>query len=778
MISVLNRKRIIYAFLIIWILSVNIWIYYYKQEASITSFEDKLNDDSNVFDTPKQSGEEVKSEEIINNLLVQLYQIQFGVKDLKKVKSHSTNYDEIFKNHEINGLLKKLNFQQRCDLYFNNLYIKDINWKLNPNKDFFLESRHSFEFESFRKEKTNQVKETIAKEKNIAKDDVKLDGEFENKIKNLYKEFWLKTMDSEQGMMDYVTHLKIFNKCYVTGDNTPQMVKTDKFIKNQQNFIDTTTTLQKFIKPFQYSSNELKSNLDSFTSCLDLERRLYPWLSFSYPVYQRWNGETLYSPPNMKKYIKHQEPFQPTNNDAHNGKGGSKFPNSKLTNNKNCFLNQFKNKMNSKGIVLSIGDAHVEDTVNFIHLLRALNNHYPIEIVYYDSLSEESKAKLVHAAQDQFSALPQLFNKVSQFFPDDYLDENDGGLPKQELWFVNAYSVIHDDFKHKFKGFSNKFIATMFNSFEEFILVDADTIPVQNMNFFFNLKGYKSKGAYFFKDRSAPEFRPLSDATFFKKLTPSIIDNLMFDIPLLTDHTFNLDFFQGMGHLMESGLVAIDRNLHFNSILMMIQLNFFKPVLQRVYGDKEIFWLGFAINGDEGYTFNKYYAASIGEETPTNDRLKPDGNPSISREVCGAHPGHINGEDGKSLAWFNSGFKFCGQYDKTDFKADFDKKQHLKHLKSIEEMKIFYQNPLVLKNAVIPPFKNKLETYCDNIVNEPNRGWVMQSYCNQYLWCAYSSIGGATREGTDNTQVGQFIEFDKRSTDLFAYYGDIWVGNE
>lgn len=93
-------------------------------------------------------------------------------------------------------------------------------------------------------------------------------------------------------------------------------------------------------------------------------------------------------------------------------------------------------------------------------------------------------------------------------------------------------------------------------------------------------------------------------------------------------------------------------------------------------------------------------------------------------------------------------------------------------------MKIFYQNPLVLKNAVIPPFKNKLETYCDNIVNEPNRGWVMQSYCNQYLWCAYSSIGGATREGTDNTQVGQFIEFDKRSTDLFAYYGDIWVGNE
>ena len=57
------------------------------------------------------------------------------------------------------------------------------------------------------------------------------------------------------------------------------------------------------------------------------------------------------------------------------------------------FLNRLKQKCNGRGLVLSISDLHVDVTVRLIHLLRALNNRYPIQIVYYDNLSKETKEK-------------------------------------------------------------------------------------------------------------------------------------------------------------------------------------------------------------------------------------------------------------------------------------------------------------------------------------------------------------------------------------------------
>ena len=43
-------------------------------------------------------------------------------------------------------------------------------------------------------------------------------------------------------------------------------------------------------------------------------------------------------------------------------------------------------------------------------------------------------------------------------------------------------------------------------------------------------------------------------------------------------------------------------------------------------GDKELFWLGFAINGDENYKFNNHFAAAIGQLTSNQynkDRRTP-----------------------------------------------------------------------------------------------------------------------------------------------------------
>ena len=53
-----------------------------------------------------------------------------------------------------------------------------------------------------------------------------------------------------------------------------------------------------------------------------------------------------------------------------------------------------------------------------------------------------------------------------------------------------------------------------------------------------------------------------------------------------------------------------------------------------------------------------------------------------------------------------------------------------------------------------------------------------RDYCYSYMWCAYSRIGGPTKDDTDNTQEGQVFKFEKKDTELLKFYGDVWVGME
>lgn len=775
-----KRKAIVFSILLLWIVIINLWIHNYKHQHAFKTVTGSIYDTVNNLSFNNNYDADNR-ENLLDDETIKYFMKTNDIKDVRSIDAHSTNYDLMLRNHGLNSILKDLPFNERCDLYFKNLFTTDMNWYVDPKKDFQLENRYEYSYDLFRNNKLNEVKEAYAKENGI---DAKLveDSAVEHRVKLRYDTFWKKTMQTEQMMTDYISHVRIFNKCYLTSDNQNEASEVKKLAAGQSKMVKSLSEndlIKDGKRKFKPTAKESLLNTDSFESCTDLESRIYKWLSFSFPIYERFTGEIVLTPPDLSKYVYHPEVFKPTNQKVRDARGKAGKIKSKLTNSKACFLQRFKNKMNGKGIVLSIGDKHVSDTVKLIHLLRALNNKFPIEIVYNGGISEASKSRIVTAARQRFIDLPGSFKKIAHHLPDDYFDDSDHGLPKQEVWFVNVQNVIHDHYKEKFDKFANKFLAALFNSFEEYILLDADTVMLQTPEYFFNLMGYKKRGAYFYKDRTAPEFRPLGDTKFFEKMTPSIIDHAMFNIPIVTSHTLDLSFFDGMGHFMESGLVVIDRNLHFNSILMMMQLNFMSPVTSRVYGDKEIFWLAFAINGDEGFEFNRYHAAAIGVETPMEDRVGLEGKPLKSKEICSAHPGHVNGEDGKTLLWFNSGFQFCGQSSDVDYEKEFKFHTRVKFLKTIDEMKIFYQNPIILKHAIVPPFKNKLETLCENTDGEPKEAWFMdKGYCNSYLWCSYSLIGGRTEDGGDNTQIGKFIEFDQKSIDLFSYYGDIWVGNE
>ncbi|EMG48001.1 Alpha-1,3-mannosyltransferase, putative, partial [Candida maltosa Xu316] len=430
-------------------------------------------------------------------------------------------------------------------------------------------------------------------------------------------------------------------------------------------------------------------------------------------------------------------------------------------------------------IVLSIANKHVEYTVQLIHLLRALDNRLPIQIVYYDDVSEESKMKIVTAAQEEYKTLPESFQKVSHFFDSSYLDKSRKGLRPQEVWFVNAYNAIHKSFRGKFSRFGNKLLATFFNSFEEFMLIDADTVMMQPPEFFFNLEGYKKTGSYFFKDRSVQR-RSINDGLYMEKMAPATIDSVMFDIPIMTNYTKNREFFKGLQHYMESGLVMLNKNIHLNSILMISQINFLRPIAGKVYGDKELFWLGFAINGDENYFFDSNFAAAIGQLTPPDDRLRDDGTRHHSQEICSPHPGHVSAEDNHTLLWINSGFRFCHQADEVNYEEEADKKTRLKFLTNAQAFRNYYYEPLRISHAIVPPLDEKLQAR-KNYRQEPERGWYWEKeYCRRYMWCAYSSIGGKQKESIkkDNTLEGLLISYSDNEVAMFNYLGDVWVGIE
>lgn len=714
-----------------------------------------------------ESIEQIADPKLTNDSTVQ-FLIQ-GTIDTRNADGHSTVYDYAINENSLDSILLNLDFHGRCDFYFKNLFKKDINWFVDPHKDLPSTDREVAEFSDFKND--IKWKKEFVKNGKLDVDPESILEEIDYLIyaKKKHLEMIEKSLKLQQIVIDYTSHVRIFNKCYVTQDDKIERKAVNKFIKKQKSTLKLNGLIatSKTLPPNKY--------LDSFAfdSCSEIESRIYPWMSASYPIFERFTGEIVMKPPNYKNYISeanHPEVFA----SAHRkkvGKGKAGFPKSPITNNKDCFLTRFKNNLNAKGIVLTIAEKHVDDAVRLIYMLRALDNYYPIQIVYFDKLSKESKNTLIIAARKSFKGVPSSFEKVKKYFSPEFLNENgvSPNFPKLELWFVNVYRSIHYSYRDKFQKFGNKMLASLFNSFEEYMLVDADTVPLKPIKYFFERPRYLDKGAFFYRDRTTTHFRSDDDGRWIEKVSPSVIDQVMFDIPIISDRTTSLPFFDGMGYHMESGLVLIDRNLHFNSVLMIVTIQLFAPTRDLSYGDKELFYLGFSINGDEGYEFNKYAAGGVGELTPQ----KYHGEKLKSVELCSCHPGHLN-EDGKTLEWINSGFLNCGQAN-VNYINEFKGKSRFKWIKKLKDFKAFYQKPLKISHIVIPPFKNKWETHVPNVDGEPDVGWKMdKKYCKGYLWCGYSMIGGRTKWGSENTQVGKVVEFSEKDKAFFEYYGDIW----
>lgn len=643
--------------------------------------------------------------------------------NLEAISTRSSVYDELYGQLNIYDFLKKSSIQERCMLYFNHLSMSNPEWLVNPHESTTFDRAAFTDYETYKNSQTKKWNKEAKKAESEGRDpppkptDEQMRENFENLRDTAFSD--------EQTLHDFVTHVRVFEKCFMHSQDSRVRRLDNKFIKNQQEFLKTSVK-------YEYDHDEKNSVGRAYKdklACHKVELRIFPFLSNEYPLFERWNNEKVFFPGNENK--------------------------GKMT---GCFLNDFKSRVNGKGIVMTLGDGHIEDAARLIRILRYFRNTYPIQVVFQNNLSRESRYNLIRAGRN------------------DYMD-----LPRQDIWFVNAERAITEQYRSKFGGFANKIMAIMFSSFEDILFLDADSVIMKDVDYFFNLDRYVQTGTFFYKDRSSFEFRPKNDNYFFKKLLPSVDDSMVFNIPQTTNYTLMNEFFNnGFNHYMESGTVVLNRKKHFMMPFMMAIMNFYSLVSSRVYGDKELFWLACALLGDETYAFNKNFAAAIGELTPEYERHKDikDIKSFHSLEICSNHPSHISDED-SSLVWMNSGFRFCGNVHKLkiDLEKEFGQGKRYTKFKTLEDFKTFFESKLKITHAIIPPFYRD-QRRAINSEHEPEVPWVMVNYCEGYCWCAYSLIGGynkAASEDPSNRIEGRVIEFSEEDQKLFETLGDIWM---
>ncbi|ODV95605.1 hypothetical protein PACTADRAFT_50301 [Pachysolen tannophilus NRRL Y-2460] len=289
--------------------------------------------------------------------------------------------------------------------------------------------------------------------------------------------------------------------------------------------------------------------------------------------------------------------------------------------------------------------------------------------------------------------------------------------------------------------------------------MDADSVPFIKPVDFLDIEDYKKTGCHFFRDRETLEQFPDVFKKIFYNLFPRDIETVLFGIPQLTPHTLENKFFKhNARHFVESGIVLMDRKSHLLGMLMSIHLQFWGPLNTFLYGEKEIFWLGQSIAGNEQYSYNINPVGAIGPITTSEHK--------IADSAISVQPAHI-GSDNHTLLWVNSGLETCKRHSWThDFKNN---RKLNKEFGSEDNLKNHYLSPLQIDGVIIPPDATR---YYDNKINEPKRGWEQRSDlgCEGYLWAAYSNVGD-----DKNGARGKEVRFSEDEKKYYNKIASIWT---
>ncbi|ONH67407.1 hypothetical protein BON22_2400 [Cyberlindnera fabianii] len=620
---------------------------------------------------------------------------------------------------------------QRCQMYFEKLYQTDPDWTIHdlesgyPYNGYIFDTKDRFFEDRLNDFKKELEKEGITDEETINK--LVEERNMKYQWENTYAKARQESYDSETAMSNWATHLRVFSQCYLEETmNSEQQARVNSF--------------------------------DEKLTCQEHEKRLFKFLTMRLPKYVRWNSEELHELPKIQNYIDNVTyTTEPT---AQPGL---------------CFMRELKNAYNGKGIAITAADKHVGELSSLILVLRAINNTLPIQIIHRGDLSEESQKALTLVSRSTSLHLERIpsFQKYIQTYFQDVRDlDIETIFPPQEIWYVDISDAVSPDDK-RFITYGNKLLTLLFASFEDTVVIDTDTVPfVDITKYILESSVYKDLGAFFFKDRMLYDRMTGPEMTYFYKLLPTRLDSAFFDIPELTNHTLNNRFFgEKYKHVQESGMVAINKKRHIRSTLFINILQMWHATTTRVHGDKELFWLGFSIAGDEDYYMNKYGVGAVGSLNPNSNRLLGDETDERrsklrSHMLCTTHPAHLSGLDDHTLLWMNSGFITCKRENEAENDIKMDLYKNI--FASAEKLKETYVGPLKIEAVLVPPPQERV---INNDLGEPSSGWDVMFGCGGYLYCAYDRIGGSD----DPFYMGTLVEYDDKQIVLYDYLGEIWV---
>lgn len=371
--------------------------------------------------------------------------------------------------------------------------------------------------------------------------------------------------------------------------------------------------------------------------------------------------------------------------------------------------------LKGRGIVIGVHDRDVNFAKRLLKVLAYLENDLPIEFVHEGGLSLVGQDTLKNAA---------------------------GG---QTVRFIDVRPAVTRKALKAYGGYNNKWLAVLFNSFQEIILMDADAVPFVKPSTWFDKSQYTNTGALFFRDRELATMVKQSSVDFFGSMIPTGED--YFEISVNKEKLDNNFFNLKAKHVMESGVVVIDRSSHLNGLLISATLQYFWRSGRIMYGDKDLFWLGQLISGNSKYEFNQNAAGAIG-------KLEND------FEICLSQLAHL--DETFKLQWTNGALLFC---KRNTYLRDWFFKLLIRKEYSIESARVKYSLPIEVDQVVLPAAiahlndgtQKKLKA---NFGKRDNRG------CGSIFYCANLNDGGKLIDFLDGEVLHyrKIVEAWNRST--------------
>ncbi|KAG0671795.1 hypothetical protein C6P45_005060 [Maudiozyma exigua] len=367
-------------------------------------------------------------------------------------------------------------------------------------------------------------------------------------------------------------------------------------------------------------------------------------------------------------------------------------------------------KGNGKGIITTMAAKEFDFFLRLVKVLDKLDNRLPIQIVV--------------TTQEDYTNFKRLLGVNLQH-------------SKQDIQIINVSYILNEEFvKKKISGYLNKWIATLFNTFEESIFIDADVSHCRNT--FFNL------------EPTTWESEMIGTKWLFDLEFSS--SNSDFD-GFSTEQSIHNSFFNdGIMHQIDSGVVIMRKTIeNYSSLLLSLQLNMADVLNDCVHGDKEYFWLGPLISGNK-YNIDPTSCGAVGsiyEETVENTNTKRIG-------ICSTQIGHCDFNN--SLLWLNGGAKLCKNPNAA--MNDFERYPEFmtQRYKNVDHLSEIYNTRLFIDGVVIPD------------IQKESMQWMQTRECSQYRFCATIDIP----KDNPNIASGNVIRFDQEEIASYNEISALW----